>query len=53
MNLNELAKEVTLKEGGKKSLGIGQVKEVMKLVLQKLAEMTPEQVEKILKKYRK
>ena len=30
INLNDLAKEVTLMEGGKVNLPIGQVKEVMK-----------------------
>jgi hypothetical protein len=38
MNLNELAKEVTLAEGKKISLPIGQVKEVIRLVLDRLAE---------------
>lgn len=30
MNLNKLAKEITLREGGKKSLTIAQVKEVLR-----------------------
>lgn len=30
MNLNKLAKEITLREGGKKSLTVAQVKEVLR-----------------------
>jgi hypothetical protein len=51
INLNDFAKEITLKEGGKISLPIGQVKEVMKLVFEKLAGMDPEDVQKVLKRY--
>ncbi len=36
MNLNEFAKKITLKEGGKKSLSIAQVKEVIRLVFDEL-----------------
>jgi len=32
MNINDFAKEVTLEEGGKKSISIAQVKEVLKIV---------------------
>ncbi len=32
INMNEFAKKITLKEGLKHSLGIGDVKEVLKLV---------------------
>ena len=31
MTINEFAKKVTLKEGGKKSISIAQVKEVLKI----------------------
>lgn len=34
MNMNELAREVTLREGKKKSLSIAQVKEVLKCLKQ-------------------
>ena len=51
INLNELAKEITLEEGGKTSLPISQVKEVMKLVFEKLATIEPLELFKILKKY--
>jgi len=52
MNLNKLAKEITLKEGGKVNLPIAQVKEVMRILLTTLANMTSTEVEKVLKKYR-
>ena len=32
MNLNELAKEISKLEGGKKELSIGQIKEVVKCI---------------------
>jgi hypothetical protein len=52
MNLNELAKDITLQEGKAQSLSIAQVKEVMKLVFTRLADLSSSEVEKILKKYR-
>jgi len=51
MNLNDLAKEITLQEGKTKSLTIAQVKEVMKILLTELAMMSEKEVKKILKKY--
>lgn len=53
MNLNEFAKEITLEEGKKVNLPIGQVKEVMQLVFKKLAGMNLIEVLEILKKYRR
>lgn len=53
INLNELAKEVTLAEGLKESVSIGQVKEVMKLVLIELAEMEPWDATETIHYYRK
>ena len=38
INLNVMAKHITLEEGGKKSLSIAQVKEVMKLTLEYLRQ---------------
>lgn len=32
MNMNKLAKQITLIEGGKKNLDIAQVKEVLKII---------------------
>ena len=52
MNLNNLAKKITLKEGKKKSLSIAQVKEVMKILLTELATMDSNEVQNILNRYR-
>ena len=53
LNLNDLAKEITLQEGGKVKLSIAQVKEVMKILLTELANMTTGEVEDVLRRYRK
>jgi hypothetical protein len=53
MNLNDLAREITLEEGKKISLPIGQVKEVIKLTLTKLARYDPAVIENVLRRYRK
>jgi hypothetical protein len=37
IDLNEVAREITLEEGGKINLSEGQVKEVLRLVLTRLA----------------
>jgi predicted DNA-binding antitoxin AbrB/MazE fold protein len=51
VNLNELAREVTLAEGGKVNLSIAQVKEVIKLTLKELAKYDYEEVDKLLDRY--
>ena len=51
MNLNELAKEITLAEGGKTEVSIAQVKEIMRLLFERLAELEPLELFKILKRY--
>lgn len=48
INLNKLAKEITLKEGGKESLSIAQVKEVLSITLDKLSEEKPSDVLELL-----
>jgi hypothetical protein len=53
MNLNDFAKEVCIKEGKKKSVNIGQVKEVIKLTLQMLAKYDDTEVIKVVNRYRK
>lgn len=53
LNLNDLAKEITAQEGGKVNLSIAQVKEVMKILLTELADMTTGEVEDVLRRYRK
>lgn len=51
MNLNEFASLVTAKEGGKHPLPIGQVKEVMRIVLFELANMPLTEALRLLSKY--
>lgn len=53
MNLNDLARTITLREGGNISLSIAQVKEVMRLLLIELAQMTPRQALRIIERYEK
>jgi hypothetical protein len=53
MNLNDLAKQVTLAEGKKISLPIGQVKEVIRHTLDLLAVYPPDAVAKMLAKRKK
>jgi hypothetical protein len=52
INQNELAKIITLGEGKKISLPIGQVKEVIKLTLMELGKFDDEQILKLINKYR-
>lgn len=52
MNLNKLAREITLKEAGKQEVSIAQVKEVMRLVFEKLAKLEPLELFKLLKRYK-
>lgn len=53
INLNELARSVTLGEGKKKSISIAQVKEVMKILLMKLAECSEADAIRVIRKYRR
>jgi len=53
MNLNDLARRVTLKEGKKKSISIAQVKEVIRLTLIELANQDYEQTIKTLVRYQR
>jgi hypothetical protein len=50
--MNEFAKDITLQEGLKKSVNIAQVKEILKLILIKLADMDDNEVQKLLGRYR-
>lgn len=52
MNLNNFAREVTLKEGKKKSISIAQVKEVIKLTLQELAKKDVQEIMNTLSRYK-
>lgn len=53
INLNSLAKEITLKEGKKRELNIGDVKEVLRLTLESLSNYSDEDIIKLIKRYRK
>jgi hypothetical protein len=53
INLNKLAKEITEEEGMKEELSIAQVKEVMKILLTKMADMDIIELANILKRYKK
>jgi len=50
MNLNEIAKNITLKEGKKVSLPIGQVKEVIKLFIEEMEKYTPDDIIKTMQR---
>jgi hypothetical protein len=52
LNLNKLATKITKAEGLKKSVNIGQVKEVMKLVFREVARMTLDELNQVIKKYK-
>ncbi len=53
MNLNDLARRIALKEGGKVNLSIAQVKEVLRLALEELAKREEAEVIRTLRRYRK
>ena len=52
VNLNDLANKITIEEGGKRILNVGDVKEVMRRLLTKMARMTVLEVAEILRKYK-
>lgn len=51
LNLNDFAKEITLKEGKTKSLSIAQVKEVIRLTLTELAALPENALAKLMRRY--
>ena len=51
--MNDFAKEVTLLEGKKHSVGLGDVKEILSITLTKLAELNEEDLAELLSRYRK
>lgn len=53
INLNNLAKKVTLREKGKISLPIGQIKETMRIVFQELAAIGDSEALKVIHRYLK
>ena len=53
VNLNDMAKRITLEEGKKRSVSIAQVKEVMKLTFQELSKLSEDEILNIVDKYSK
>jgi len=53
INLNDLARTVTLLEKKKVSIPIGQVKEVMKITLTQIAKHSDKDIIKLMERYRK
>lgn len=52
INQNELAKVITLAEGKKKNLTVGDCKEVLQLVLEELGKYEDEQILALVNKHR-
>jgi len=50
--MNNFAKEVTLAEGKKHSVGLGDVKEILSITLTMLAYMSEEDLSELLDRYR-
>ena len=53
INLNELAKRITLREGLKDPEKIGNVKEILRLALEELAKEDSIDVLQVLKRFKK
>jgi hypothetical protein len=53
MNLNEVARKVTLAEGLKENLSIAQIKEVMRLLFEALNDYSDDDILHAVKRYRK
>lgn len=51
MNLNELAKEIAMHEGLKKSVNIAQIKEILKITLTELSQMKASEAMRLIEKY--
>lgn len=51
MNMNHVARTITLQEGGKVNLPIGQVKEVLRLTLSWLATLPESEAAKVIRRY--
>lgn len=52
VNMNLFASEVTLAEGKNHSVGIGDVKEILKITLTMLAELNEEDLSELLSRYK-
>lgn len=53
MNMNDIARTVTLEEAGKKEISIAQVKEVLKVFLKEISTYSDDEILKLVDKYRK
>jgi len=53
MNLNKLARAVTLMETGAVEVSIAQTKEIMKILLTELGKYTDNEILKVIERYRK
>ena len=51
INLNLLARTITLREGKKQQISIAQVKEVMKIVFEELAKFKASDILKTIERY--
>ena len=52
MNLNALARKITLREGLRESVSIAQVKEVLRITLEELSEEKPSEVLRLVERHR-
>jgi len=52
INLNKISEIVTKREGLKKNVDIGQVKEVQKLTFEELGKFSDEQIIEVINRYR-
>ncbi len=51
VNMNDFAKEVTLSEGKKSSVGIGDVKEILSITLTMLSKLKEDDLAELLNRY--
>lgn len=51
VNMNDFAREVTLSEGKKSSVGIGNVKEILSITLTMLAKLNEDDLAELLNRY--
>lgn len=51
MNLNDLARRIAKREGGKVNLSIAQIKEVLRITFEELSEEKPSKVLEAIERY--
>ena len=52
VNLNDMAVRIAIEETGRYEVSIAQIKEIMKLTFSELADCTPAEINRILRKYK-